>query len=61
MIAKGLREHGHAVDVVMDGGSAIQHASTVSYDVVVLDLSLPVKDGLDVVVNSEPATTAPRY
>ncbi len=32
----------------MDGGSAIQHASTVSYDVVVLDLSLPIKDGLDV-------------
>jgi two-component system, OmpR family, copper resistance phosphate regulon response regulator CusR len=48
MIAKGLREHGHAVDIVGDGASAIQHASTVSYDVVVLDLSLPIKDGLDV-------------
>jgi two-component system copper resistance phosphate regulon response regulator CusR len=48
MIAKGLREHGHAVDIVGDGAAAIQHASTVSYDVVVLDLSLPVKDGLDV-------------
>jgi len=48
MIAKGLREHGHAVDVVGDGVSAIQHAATVTYDVVILDLSLPIKDGLDV-------------
>jgi len=48
MIAKGLREHGHAVDVVGDGVAAIQHAAAVPYDVVVLDLSLPLKDGLDV-------------
>jgi two-component system copper resistance phosphate regulon response regulator CusR len=47
MIAKGLREHGHAVDVVGDGVAAVQHASTVAYDVVILDLSLPIKDGLD--------------
>jgi two-component system copper resistance phosphate regulon response regulator CusR len=48
MIAKGLREHGHAVDVVGDGASAVQHAATVSYDIVILDLSLPIKNGLDV-------------
>jgi two-component system, OmpR family, copper resistance phosphate regulon response regulator CusR len=48
MIAKGLREHGHAVDAVADGVSAIQRAATVTYDVVILDLSLPAKDGLDV-------------
>ena len=48
MIAKGLREHGHAVDVVGDGGSAVQQATAVSYDVVVLDLLLPVKGGLEV-------------
>jgi two-component system copper resistance phosphate regulon response regulator CusR len=48
MLAKGLREHGHAVDVVADGASAIQQATTVAYDVVVLDLMLPVKSGLDV-------------
>jgi DNA-binding response OmpR family regulator len=47
MIAKGLREHGHAVDVVGDGVAAVQHASTVAYDVVILDLSLPIKDGLE--------------
>jgi two-component system copper resistance phosphate regulon response regulator CusR len=48
MIAKGLREHGHAVDVVADGADAIDHAGRVTYDVVVLDLMLPVKSGLDV-------------
>ncbi len=48
MTAKGLREHGHAVDIVSDGASAVQQAATVTYDVVILDLSLPVKDGLDV-------------
>jgi two-component system, OmpR family, copper resistance phosphate regulon response regulator CusR len=48
MTAKGLREHGHAVDVVGDGASAIHHAGTVPYDVVVLDLALPIKDGLEV-------------
>jgi two-component system, OmpR family, copper resistance phosphate regulon response regulator CusR len=48
MIAKGLREHGHAVDVVTDGGAAIEQASVVAYDVVVLDVLLPVKSGTDV-------------
>jgi DNA-binding response OmpR family regulator len=47
MIAKGLREHGQAVDVVGDGASAVQQASAVTYDVVVLDLLLPTKSGLD--------------
>ena len=48
MIAKGLREHGHAVDVASDGAAALQQVSGASYDVVVLDLLLPVKSGLDV-------------
>ena len=41
LIAKGLREHGHAVDVVGDGASAIDQASAVTYDIVVLDILLP--------------------
>ena len=48
MIAKGLREHGHAVDAVGDGVSAVHQASAVTYDVVVLDLLLPIKSGLEV-------------
>jgi two-component system copper resistance phosphate regulon response regulator CusR len=48
MIAKGFREHGHAIDTVTDGASAIQQASAVPYDIVVLDILLPVKNGFDV-------------
>jgi len=48
MIAKGLREHGHAVDVVSDGVAALQHARSVAYDLIVLDRLLPAKDGLAV-------------
>jgi len=48
MTAKGLREHGHAVDVHSDGGSATQQAAAVSYDLVVLDVMLPVKSGVEV-------------
>jgi PleD family two-component response regulator len=49
MTAKGLREHGHAVDVVGDGAAGAHHAGMVPYDVVVLDLALPIKDGLECV------------
>jgi DNA-binding response OmpR family regulator len=48
MTIKGLREHGHAVDLVGDGPSAIQQAAAVTYDIVVLDIMLPMKDGFDV-------------
>lgn len=48
MIAKGLREHGHAVDVVGDGDSAVQQAMAATYDVMVLDRLLPAKSGLAV-------------
>jgi DNA-binding response OmpR family regulator len=48
MLAKGLREHGHAVDVAANGAAAIDNAGTVAYDVVILDLMLPGKNGLDV-------------
>jgi two-component system copper resistance phosphate regulon response regulator CusR len=48
MIAKGLREHGHAVDVAGDGVSAMQQAGAAAYDLVILDVMLPEKSGLDV-------------
>jgi DNA-binding response OmpR family regulator len=48
MIAKGLREHGHAVDVVGDGELALQRASAGVYDLIILDRLLPSKDGLTV-------------
>jgi DNA-binding response OmpR family regulator len=48
MIAKGLREHGYAVDVAGDGASAVQAWSRATYDIVILDLLLPLKSGLEV-------------
>ena len=40
-IAEGLRNGGMAVDVVHDGAAALQAASEVAYDVLVLDRDLP--------------------
>lgn len=47
-IARGLRREGMAVDVVLDGRSALNKAAINSYDVVVLDRNLPVVHGDDV-------------
>jgi DNA-binding response OmpR family regulator len=44
-IAEGLRDAGMAVDVSLDGASAIESATLNRYDVVVLDRDLPVVHG----------------
>jgi DNA-binding response OmpR family regulator len=48
MLAKGLREHAYAVDVSVDGEDAAFRLTTTDYDAVVLDVTLPGKDGLAV-------------
>ena len=48
MLAKGLREEAYAVDVVGDGESAIYQASITDYDAIILDVVLPLQDGLAV-------------
>ena len=48
MLAKGLREHTYAVDVAGDGEAALYQASINDYDLIVLDVMLPVKDGFEV-------------
>jgi two-component system copper resistance phosphate regulon response regulator CusR len=48
ILAKGLREHAYAVDVANDGESALQEVEDTDYDIVVLDLMLPLRDGLSV-------------
>jgi DNA-binding response OmpR family regulator len=40
-VAAMLRREGMAVDVVFDGGEALQHAGLTTYDVIVLDRDLP--------------------
>jgi two-component system, OmpR family, copper resistance phosphate regulon response regulator CusR len=44
-IARGLRENSYAVDVAGDGDKALYLASINAYDVVVLDVLLPGRDG----------------
>jgi two-component system copper resistance phosphate regulon response regulator CusR len=44
-IAKGLREQAYAVDIASDGEQALYQAAVNQYDIVILDVMLPVKDG----------------
>jgi len=48
VLAKGLREHGYAVDVAADGEAALFQADTTDYDAVILDVMLPRHDGITV-------------
>ena len=48
MLAMGLREAGYAVDTVSDGQTATYHAAITEYDAVILDVMLPLRDGLSV-------------
>jgi DNA-binding response OmpR family regulator len=47
-LARAFEAEGFPVDVVEDGESGLSHALTGSYDLVILDLLLPGRDGLDV-------------
>ena len=47
-IKKGLQQEGYAVDTAHDGHEAAQNANAFDYDLVVLDLMLPKRSGLDV-------------
>jgi two-component system copper resistance phosphate regulon response regulator CusR len=48
VLAQGLREHAHAVDVAANGAVALRQAGTNDYDLVILDVRLPAINGLDV-------------
>src|SRR5260370_26265926 len=48
ILMKGLREEGYAVDLASDGEEADFKASVNPSDLVILDVMLPVKNGLDV-------------
>ena len=48
VIAKGLREQSYAVDLVEDGDAALFQASVNDYDLIVLDILLPQRDGYEV-------------
>ncbi|HYW70671.1 MAG TPA: response regulator transcription factor [Pyrinomonadaceae bacterium] len=48
VIAKGLRENSYAVDVAEDGEAALYQSSINDYDLILLDVLLPRRDGFDV-------------
>jgi heavy metal response regulator len=47
-IRKGLSECGYAVDVAHDGEEALDWVGVAEFDIVVLDVMLPVRDGIEV-------------
>ena len=48
MLAKGLREEGYAVDLSLDGEDAFYKAGVNQYDLIILDVVLPGKDGFTI-------------
>src|SRR5467141_2144747 len=47
-VAKGLREQAYAVDVTANGDDALYEAAINSYDVVILDVMIPGRNGFEV-------------
>ncbi len=47
-LERGLREEQYAVDLCRDGQEAVHLASVNSYDVIILDIMLPQKNGFEV-------------
>jgi two-component system, OmpR family, response regulator len=47
-VKRGLEEHRWAVDLVVDGEEGERRASSEAYDLVILDMRLPGKSGLEV-------------
>jgi DNA-binding response OmpR family regulator len=47
-IGKGAREQGYAVDIASDGEEALYKASINVYDLIILDVMIPLKNGFEV-------------
>jgi two-component system copper resistance phosphate regulon response regulator CusR len=47
-LSKGLKEHGFVVDTAVDGDEGLHCALTNDYDIIVLDVMLPKRDGWSV-------------
>jgi DNA-binding response OmpR family regulator len=48
-VVRGLREHGFAVAAVTNGEAALHHAATGEFDLLLLDIGLPDRDGFSVI------------
>ena len=47
-VKRGLEEGAYAVDCVHDGDDGLYYAETTPYDLIILDVMMPLKDGLEV-------------
>src|SRR5262250_1776037 len=47
-VAKGLREKSYAVDIATEGESALYQTEINDYDLIILDVMLPGKDGFEI-------------
>ena len=47
-VSRGLSEQGYAVDVASDGDEALQWTDVADFDLIVLDVMLPGRDGIEV-------------
>lgn len=52
VLTKHLKHHGYAVDSCMDGQEALDYLSAADYDLVILDIMLPVYDGMEVLARA---------
>src|SRR5439155_1372662 len=48
-LAKGLREAGFVVDLARDGETGLERARAIRFDLLIVDVMLPNKDGWEVV------------
>jgi DNA-binding response OmpR family regulator len=48
LIARGLQEDGHIADMLADGRDCAEFLTATAYDVMILDVNLPLRDGLSV-------------
>ncbi len=55
----GLRRLGYAVDIAADGERGLTYSMHFDYDVIVFDLMLPKKSGLDVLREIRPSNRNP--
>src|SRR5207244_2824834 len=59
LLTKFFSAHGFHIDTIHDGGSGLATAQQREHDIVLLDIMLPVLDGLEVLTHLRKRTTVP--
>lgn len=61
ILAKKLTAEGYSVDACFDGEEALAFLSAGTYDGAVLDINMPLRDGISVVEEMRKAATIRRF